>query len=146
MKDHPNMDFVLFVLHPGNSLRMALAGGALLIETMTAENHKALVIRGFNPTNKLLFHADGRALFDEFADYAKGIASARGAQYVLIPDDALCGIAATNRTVLFDYIKKGWGRQIPGQDLIDLAQNHNTTFNGQNIADRCVVVRGCWTP
>lgn len=124
--EFPNFSALIMKRQPGTPDE-ELIGAAMLIDTFepsTAE--RVVLLRGVNPTDDFINHADVAQFYDALTDYVKKIAEAEGSIPAVVIDDHAGG-AGSNRQVIHAHL----------QDVVEQSQKiivdaHMTTFNHYN--------------
>jgi len=131
LEDHPNFIGLTMVQNPGDPKFESIAGGAFLIETQDEFEEPLLVIRGLNPRENVVNQLSPEDFWKKLVGYLKPLAEAKGRKLAVVIDNHSGG-AATNRPVLFDFLSE----LSKTMELVTLAEDEDTEFNGYNI-------RGC---
>ncbi len=129
---YPNFTSVTFVQNPG-TIDERIAGACMLIETLSRDSEKLLVIRGLNPLENVINRLSVEDFYQKFTEYCKGIAE-RGGRKLAIVIDAHSGGSATNRPALFQYLRNLQLRKVI------LENDADTRFNGYGIVDQTFLV------
>ncbi|HSX08941.1 MAG TPA: hypothetical protein VLF93_02200 [Candidatus Saccharimonadales bacterium] len=124
----PNATAVIMKQNPSDPDRMRLTGASMLIETTSKSGEPVLLIRGLNPLENYINHVSVEEFYDQFINYARGIAESRKRKLAIVIDNH-CGGSATNRPVLFSFLTdKRRGLQRVRVNEAD------TTFNGYDVS------------
>jgi hypothetical protein len=99
----PNMTSVAMVQNP-DSVHERIAGACMLIETTSSKGEPLLVIRGLNPLENVINQLSVGDFYEQFTNYIKTIAEKTGRKVAIVIDDHSGG-SATNRPVLYEYLK-----------------------------------------
>jgi hypothetical protein len=135
LHEYPNIAFVTFSEEPQGKLP-SYSGGFMLIETLTSGGDKALVIRGYNPTQTLLAKLEIEQLFENVVTYTEEIAKELGCKMILAPCDAIPGLAFSNRPFAHLAFGLNYGDCPP----VSIPKG-GTTFNKLLIHNKCRVIR-----
>lgn len=130
--EHPNFTSVTFIQNP-ETKDERIAGAVMLIETESRDGEKLLVIRGLNPLENVINRLSVADFYQKFTEYCKGIAERGGRKLAIVIDDHSGG-SATNRPVLFQYLRNLELRKVV------LARDEDTTFNNYTITDNTFLV------
>jgi len=112
-------------------------GGSQVLEALSNDGDKVLIIRGFNPTRALIEEVKVGELFEGFADMVAEVGRRRNARFVVVPLDEWWGLALTNRPYAFMYIKE---RYFASTLRVYVGEDKTTYINDLPI-DACVIVR-----
>ncbi len=103
MERHKHLVFVLFITNLPSSpeaVESSFEGGALVVEvTMRDSNgceERALLIRGLNPSRRLLKEVQAGPLIEGRIDYLANFAASEGFSTIVVPEDEMWGIGLTN--------------------------------------------------
>lgn len=124
----PNFTSVNMIQKPGTK-DARFIGAGFLIEAKDTHGEPVLVIRGLNPIQNVIEQVDPKDFFDQFSEYARGIAEKRGMKLGVVIDDHSGG-SATNRPALFEYLSK---QVKPKTKQVILGHEPETTFNNYQI-------------
>ncbi|MBM3260907.1 hypothetical protein FJY93_00645 [Candidatus Kaiserbacteria bacterium] len=134
LEKFPHITTLLMVQNP-ETVHERLAGAALLIETVSANDEPLLVIRGLNPIQNVINQLDVKDFYQHTITYLKTIAQKQGRKLAIVIDDHSGG-AATNRPVLFTYLD-----QLKSSlQKVRLKSAQDTTFNDYSIVNDCYLV------
>ncbi len=135
MKKHPNKLAVIFERSPGTS-NSRLGGACMLIEAVDKHDDKTLVVRGLNPLQNFITRVQAKSFVEQFLNWLAPQAAAAGYKQIVIPRGPSGG-SQTNRPSICTYIEEAY-KDAPG---VLLSNEPDTTFNGYNIKDSCIVLR-----
>ncbi|MFH1404010.1 MAG: hypothetical protein ABIH11_07065 [Candidatus Altiarchaeota archaeon] len=149
LEGHPNIVPLTLVRGPETPSERII-GGVLVIEAQTAErrglggevipSEKVLVLRAVNPQETAIRALKADSFMEEFIDgYVVPTARKRGAMRILVAKSA-AGASMTNRPSIADYVN-GEGSPYESAEVIPLADEPPSTFNGYDIRGKCVLVR-----
>ena len=125
--EFPNFTTVTIRLNPGQKTEK-MGGAFLLIDSQDeVTNERLLIIRGLNPVQNVINRLDVAEFYQAVTDYVKDLAEKDGKRAAIVIDGA-SGMAATNRPVLFNFLRNQatvMKRAKPGRA--------STTFNGYRV-------------
>lgn len=129
---HPNVTAIIMKqINRGNG-EERFVGSSLLIDTTDTNGDKVAVIRALNPIENIINKLSVSDFYNQFVAYVKSITEEEYAKVGIVIDNRAGG-AATNRPLLFNYLKylRDNGALRP------LAVNKkDTTINGFDISDK----------
>ncbi len=99
-----NRGSTFFVFTRGEEPSERNIGGAFVFNVRTEDGEKALLIRGFNPTQTTSLEVDVGAFFEHFVDLLAARAAKNGVKRIVVPYDVYSGRAQTNRPSVHAYI------------------------------------------
>lgn len=131
-KLHPNVTAVIMKQINQSTQEERFVGSCLLIDTTDEAGRPCIVIRALNPTENLINKLSVIDFYDHFTTYVKSAVSEKSARVGIVIDNRSGG-AATNRPLLFNYLKK-----LRDEDeLKKMSVNRqDTTINGFDISDK----------
>ena len=139
MARYPNATALMFVRNADNESRKRVVGACILLKVKDTAGNNTFVIRGLNPTQNFITALKPDSFFERFIDdVVVPYAQAQGVTKIVIPNEAVSGGAQTNRPSLAAYIRPTYR----DCELVRLdTTGPNSSFNGYQIADGCVLVR-----
>ncbi len=137
-EEFPNMTSVVMVQSPRTSSQR-LVGSAMLMETTGANGEPLLVIRGLNPIQNTITQVSPESFYNEFTEYAKGIAESLGRKLAIVIDDHSGG-SSTNRPSLHAFLTQLRDQSPNAMPRVVLASAADTTFNRYNITNDTYLV------
>ena len=142
LDEHPNKAFITFSRPEQNSQAIhSFFGGCIVILTKTRGGDPAIVIRGFNPQQRLLKMTSIGGLYDALLTFVvENVAKPLGVSQVLAPNDLISCVSFSNRPLLHLAFKE---RYRHAAEVVPLSEEHGTTYNNINMSDRCIQV---WPP
>ena len=135
MKKHSNKLAVIFERSPGSS-NSRLGGACMLIEAVDKDGEKTLVVRGLNPLQNFITRVQSESFVEQFLNWLAPQAAAAGYKQIVIPRGPSGG-SQTNRPSICTYIEEAYKDALG----VLLSNEPDTTFNGYNIQDSCIVLR-----
>lgn len=136
--DHPTLRLLAFLTKPG-SPDVRPEGGLLVLEGNNVAGEKIWIIRGYNPSQGLLYKAWVPDLFDKVLNFVEVEASKAGVAAIALPRDTLPGLDLSNRVMAFLDLEQRF--LIGPLRYVHLAPEHETTINKFEIWDRLVEIR-----
>ena len=135
MKKHSNKLAVIFERSPGSS-NSRLGGACMLIEAVDKDGEKTLIVRGLNPLQNFITRVQAESFVEQFLNWLAPQAAAAGYKQIVIPRGPSGG-SQTNRPSICTYIEEAYKDALG----VLLSNEPDTTFNGYNIQDSCIVLR-----
>jgi len=135
LEKYPNFISLSMVQNPDHPKHEKLAGGCLLIETVSKDDEPLLVIRGLNPQENVINQLDVKDYYKKLVAYLKPIAEKTNRKLAIVIDDHSGG-SSTNRPTLFSFLNKLKAKLQP----VRLKSNKGTKFNNYDIRGDCYLV------
>ncbi len=129
---HPNVTAVIMKQINRGSGEERFVGSSLLIDTTDTNGNRVVVIRALNPIENIINKLSVSDFYDQFTSYIKS-AVGDDCTGVGIVIDNRAGGAATNRPLLFNYLKRL--RDDGTLESMEVSKN-DTVLNGFDISDK----------
>ena len=104
-EEHPNVTAIIMKQINRGTGEERFVGSSLLIDTTDVNGDRAAVIRALNPIENIINKLSVSDFYNQFTKYIKAATQGDHSKVGIVIDDRAGG-AATNRPLLFNYLKR----------------------------------------
>lgn len=131
-EEHPNVTAIIMKQINRGTGEERFVGSSLLIDTTDVNGNRVAVIRALNPIENIINKLSVSDFYNQFTNYIKTVTQGDYSRVGIVIDNRAGG-AATNRPMLFNYLKR-----LRDDGVLKLMpiSKEDTVINGFDISDK----------
>ena len=131
-EEHPNVTAIIMKQINRGTGEERFVGSSLLIDTTDVNGDRVAVIRALNPIENIINKLSVSDFYNQFTSYIKTVTQGYYSKVGIVIDNRAGG-AATNRPMLFNYLKR---LRDDGTLKLMPISKEDTVINGFDISDK----------